>query len=67
MFDIVAQPLTEAISILEQHNLRYNVIVTEPSRTLFRLEKTLYVIRQQCNADGIINLVVAAKMGKEVF
>ena len=67
MIDIVAQPLSEVILKLEQSNRKYNITVTKPSRTQFQLEETLYVIRQQLNADGIINLVVAAKMGKEVF
>lgn len=67
MIDTVAQPLSEVISKLEQSNCKYNITVTKPSRTQFHLEETLYVIRQRLNADGIVNLVVAAKMGKEVF
>ncbi len=67
MLDTVAQPLTEVISKLEHDNCKYNITITKPSRNMFQLEETLYVIRQQLNADGIINLVVAAKMGKEVF
>lgn len=67
MIDTVAQPLSEVISKLEQLKCKYSITVTEPSRTLFHLEETFYVIRQQSNADGIINLIVAAKMGKEVF
>jgi len=67
MIDTVAQPLSEVISRLEQAKCKYSITVTKPSRTQFQLEETLYVIKQQLNADGIINLVVAAKMGKEVF
>jgi hypothetical protein len=67
MIDAVAQPLSEVLSRLEQAKCRYKIIVTKPSRQSFHLEETLYVIRQQINADGIIKLVVAAKMGKEVF
>lgn len=65
--DTVAQPLSEVIRRLEQSQIKYNVTITKPSRNVFRLEETLYVIRQQTNADGILNLIAAAKMGKEVF
>lgn len=65
--DTVAQPLSEVICKLEQANIKYTVTVTKPARMTFKLEDTLYVIRQQLDADGIYNLIAAAKMGKEVF
>ena len=65
--DTVAQPLSEVIGKLEQANCKYSITVTKPSRETFQLEDKLYVIRQQLNADGIFNLIAAAKMGKEVF
>lgn len=67
MIDVVGQPLSEAVSRLEQANCRYSVTVTKPSRNVFPLEDKFYVIRQQLNADDTINLIAAAKMGKEVF
>ena len=65
--DTVAQPLSEVINKLEQSDRKYTVTVTKPSRNMFQLDDTLYVIRQQVNADGIYHLIAAAKMGKEVF
>lgn len=67
MIDAVAQPLSEVISRLEQANCKYDITVTKPSRNVFPLEEKLYVIKQQLNADNTINLIAAAKMGKEVF
>jgi hypothetical protein len=65
--DTVAQPLTEVICKLEQAEIKYIITMTKPTRTMFQLQDTLYVIRQQIDVNGIYNLVVAAKMGKEVF
>ncbi|SMC65436.1 hypothetical protein [Sporomusa malonica] len=65
--DTVAQPLSAVICKLKQENINYTVTMTQPSRTMFQLQDTLYVIRQQSDANGIYNLTVAAKMGKEVF
>jgi hypothetical protein len=63
----IAQPLSEVIDKLERSNLKYSVIITKPTRNVFPLEDKYYVIRQQLDADGILNLIAAAKMGKEVF
>ncbi|SDD45290.1 hypothetical protein [Sporomusa acidovorans] len=63
----VAQPLSAVIDKLERSNLKYSVIITKPTRNVFPLEDKYYVIRQQLDADGILNLIAAAKMGKEVF
>ncbi|SCM80428.1 conserved hypothetical protein [uncultured Sporomusa sp.] len=65
--DTVAQPLSEVINKLEQNDSKYTVTVTKPSRNMFQLDDTLYVIRQRVDADGIYHLIAAAKMGKEVF
>lgn len=67
MMDLVAQPLLPAICKLEQHNIKYQVTVTKPSRHALPMTDELYVIRQQIGADGVCVLVVATKMGKEVF
>ena len=64
--DTVAQPLTQVIDKLEQAKVKYTVTITKPSRNVFPLEDELYVVRQQLDADGILNLMAAAKMGKEV-
>lgn len=65
--DTVAQPLSAVINKLKQNDSKYTVTVTKPSRNTFQLDDKLYVIRQQVDADGIYNLIAAAKMGKEVF
>ena len=65
--DTVAQPLSEVINKLEQNDSKYTVTVTKPSRNMFQLDDTLYVIRQRVDADGIYHLIAAAKMGREVF
>ncbi|WP_371371229.1 hypothetical protein [Sporomusa aerivorans] len=65
--DTVAQPLLNVIAMLEKNNIKYSVTVTKPSRNIQQLTDTLYVIRQQLDADGSYNLIAAAKMGKEVF
>ncbi|HWR43132.1 hypothetical protein [Sporomusa sp.] len=65
--DTVAQPLSKVICKLEQANIKYAVTVTQPSRKTFQMQDDLFVIRQQLDDDGIYNLIVAAKMGKEVF
>lgn len=65
--DTVAQPLSAVICKLKQENITYTVTTTQPSRNMFQLQDTLYVIRQQLDAKGVCNLTVAAKMGKEVF
>jgi|GEM_PF-1782578 len=67
MVDLVAQPLSEAIYKLEQHSVKYDVTITKPSRHALPMTDELYVIRQQIGADGVRVLVVATKMGKEVF
>ena len=64
--DIVAQPLTKVIDKLEQAKVKYTVTITKPSRNVFPLEDELYVVRQQLDADGILNLMAASNMGKEV-
>ncbi|MGL5514951.1 MAG: hypothetical protein ACRDBM_17190 [Sporomusa sp.] len=67
MMDLVAQPLSQAICKLEQHSIKYQVTVTKPSRPALPMTDEFYVIRQQIGADGVCVLVVANKMGKEVF
>jgi hypothetical protein len=64
--DAVAKGLPAVITELEAQGMRYTVTVTFPSRKTFRLEEQLYVVRQLVDDDGVCNIVVAAKMGKEV-
>lgn len=65
--DAVAKGLPAVITELEAQGMRYTITVTSPSRKTFRLEEEqLYVVRQLVDDDGVCNIVVAAKMGKEV-
>lgn len=64
--DTVAQPLSDIILHMEKNGIRYRVTITEPTKKTFPLEETLYVVKQQLDADGTYNVIAAAKMGKEV-
>ena len=67
MLDVVAHPLQEAVKYLENLKIKYTVTVTEAtSKKFLTQEDCLYVIRQHTCTDGSLNVVVAAKMGKEV-
>lgn len=66
--DFVGKPWQEVQKQLIDKNLKYTTVTTHPShKTKFSINKDmLYVVRQQINAEGYINLVLCAKMGKEV-
>lgn len=67
MLDLVAQPLQEAVILFNNLNIKHTVTVTETTSKKFLTHKDcLYVIQQHISDDGSYNLVVAAKMGKEV-
>jgi hypothetical protein len=67
MLDVVAHPLHEAVELMENLNIKYTVTVTEPtSKKFLRQENCFYVIQQHICNDGSYNIIVAAKMGKEV-
>lgn len=60
--------LEKAIALLEQENVRYQVVTTYPTRDFFSVDPALrYVIRQRLGEDDMIELTVAAKMRKEVL
>ncbi|HWR39710.1 MAG TPA: hypothetical protein VN611_09420 [Patescibacteria group bacterium] len=68
MIDLVGQPLTDALEQIHAAGIPYRVELTSPTRSMFVLDDQLrYIIRQQLDAEGILHLSVAAKMGKEVF
>ncbi len=63
--DTVAQSLCEIKKQLDEANLPYIVSLTHPSRAVTNLdEKSLYVIRQKIDTEGVYHLLAAAKMGK---
>lgn len=68
MMDFLSQPLKLVAAKLQDFNIPYTVRITRPTRNYFKLEDdSLYVIRQQQDADGIYHFTAAAKMGKEVL
>ena len=65
--DIIGYLLPEAEARLQAAKMRYTVEKTAPTRDFFQVDDSqLYVIRQKCNAAGEMQIIVAAKMRKEV-
>lgn len=66
--DTVGRMLDEVEAELQNLNIKYTVIRTYPTRDFFSIDdKTLYVVRQRILEDNIYELIVAAKMRKEVL
>jgi len=66
MIDAVAQSLCSVKKQLDEVDAKYIITTTRPTRQVSSLEEdSFYVIRQQIDSDGVYQLVVAAKMGKE--
>lgn len=66
--DTVAQSLAVVSKQLDKDNIKYMVSMTRPTRDIATLDKEhLYVIRQQIDADGVYQLIVAASMGQEKY
>ena len=64
--DTVAQSLAAVSKKLDEESIRYTVSMTRPTRDTSNLDKDcLYIIRQQIDADGVYQLIVAASMGQE--
>ncbi|MFA6850013.1 MAG: RNA-3-phosphate cyclase [Selenomonadaceae bacterium] len=67
MVDVIGRPLTEAEAMLQVGKIPYTVMRTYPTRDFFKIdENCLYIVRQKTINDGTLQLVVAAKMRKEV-
>ena len=65
MVDSVAQALPFVQKQLDVDDIKYSIAKTSPTRDLEKLDETsLYVIRQQVDANNICHLIVAAKMAK---
>lgn len=63
--DSVAQDLAVVQKQLNEGNIKYIITKTSPTRDLSKLdEDSLYIIRQQVDADGVCHLITAAKMKK---
>ena len=65
--DIIGYLLPEAEGRLKAAKVRYTIEKTAPTRDFFKVDDSqLYVVRQKLNAAGEMQIVVAAKMRKEV-
>lgn len=65
--DTVGLLLKDVIIQLDNDGCKYTVERTYPTRDYFPIdEEMLYVVRQQQQGDGSLQLVVAATMRKEV-
>ncbi len=65
--DTVGLLLKDVIAKLDNDGCKYTVERTYPTRDYFPIdEEMLYVVRQQQQEDGSLQLVVAATMRKEV-
>ena len=68
--DFVGYPWQEAESQLQQNQIEYRCIAAHPSvnpRKGFHLNENCWFVVRQHIDNGVYHLVVAAKMGKEVF
>ena len=67
MPDIIGMPWELAKDLLNQANIRYNSVITYPTKNFFPLEDNgYYVIRQKLLGDGILEITLAARLLKEV-
>ena len=67
ILSFVAKPVLEVTEYLSRRNKQYKIIRTKPVSNMFKIDDNeLFVIRQKLIGD-IYELVVAAKMGKEVL
>lgn len=65
--DTVGYLLAEVEPMLQAQKIRYAVKQTFPTRDFFKVDDSqLYIIRQTMDAAGGLQLIVAAKMRKEV-
>ncbi len=66
MIDVVGRPLAEAEALLQAAGINYATTVSRPTRDFFKTdEKCLYIVRQKLH-DGTLQLVLAARLRKEV-
>ena len=67
MPDIIGMPWELAKDLLNQANIRYNSVITYPTKSFFPLEDNgYYVIRQKRLGDGVLEITLAARLLKEV-
>ncbi len=65
--DVVGLPWDLARGLLNETDIRYNSVITRPTKSFFSLEEDeYYVIRQRCLEDGVLEITLAARLLKEV-
>lgn len=68
MPDIIGMPWELAKDLLNQANIRYNSVITYPTKSFFSLKDNgYYVIKQKYLDDGELVVTLAARLLKEVF
>ena len=67
MPDIIGMPWELAKDLLNQANIRYNSVITYPTKCFFPLKDNgYYVIKQKYLDDGELVVTLAARLLKEV-
>jgi len=67
MPDIIGMPWELAKDLLNQANIRYNSVITYPTKSFFLLKDNgYYVIKQKYLDDGELVVTLAARLLKEV-
>lgn len=67
MPDIIGMPWELARDLLNDANIRYNSVITYPSKSFFPLKDDgYYVIKQKYLDDGELVVTLAARLLKEV-
>lgn len=68
MPDIIGMPWKLAKDLLNQANIRYNSVITYPTKSFFPLKDNgYYVIKQKYLDDGELVVTLAARLLKEVY
>ena len=67
MPDIIGMPWELARDLLNQASIRYNSVITYPTKSFFPLKDNgYYVIKQKYLDDGELVVILAARLLKEV-
>lgn len=65
--DVVGMPWDLAKGLLNEAHIRYNSVITYPTKSFFPLEDNgYYVVRQRGSDDGVLEITLAARLLKEV-
>ena len=68
MPDIIGMPWELAKDLLNQANIRYNSVITYPTKSCFPVKDNgYYVIKQKYLDDGELVVTLAARLLKEVY